>query len=203
MKFSQPLSMVIDFLESAMEHDFGIEGPVAREVDISGAFALRFGFLGDEGFDNRSYLDFFCGALERAAQTLNAAHSKKTGDETLIRFDHAAGMVVTQEVENFLPLLETLVEQQGLDRKSPAAASLLNTAFRETAQSHLDRDPKILLHLVNGPRGYAGRDALYAEILGGGQPGRFSLDDIRGALRAEDIVRRQAVSTNAPTFWYH
>jgi|GEM_PF-6089908 hypothetical protein len=200
MQYSQSLTMIVDFIENAMTHDFKIEGGVAREAEIADAYALRFGFMGEDDFSNRSRLEFFCNAVERAAVTLN-----QSDDGVVIDFDREQGALFTRKPENFLALLDVMSAQQNLDWSggSETPATPLSAAFREQAEIVLQTDPEALLRLENNTGGYSNRDALYAALLRDSPTGLYTLNDIRGAFRAEAIVEGQRHDKRTPAFWYH
>lgn len=195
--------MIANFIESAMTRDFQIDGGIAQEAEIDNALALRFGFMGEDNFDNQGRLEFFCNAVERAAKTLNTAEGE---DGAVVDFDRDHGTLFARNAENFIALLEILSVQQNLDWTKPQEApqTPLSAAFRARAEQALKNDPDVLLRLENNVNGYITRDALYTAVLrDAGVPGLYTLGDLRGALRAEEIVDGRARSNNAPAFWYH
>lgn len=207
MQYSHSLAMIVDFMQSAMGRDFKIEGAVAHETEIDDALALRFGFIGDDSFENHGRLEFFCTALNRAAKTVNEAE-----DSTVIEFDGEHGALFTRSIDYFITLLEVMAEQQNLDWDDVAtlAATPLDAAGRKQAETTLRQDPDVLLRLSRNFNGYVSRDALYTAILRETDtpapvttPGLYTLDDLRGALRAEAVVEGRARSGAAATFWYH
>lgn len=201
MQYSQSLAMIVDFIESAMNRDFKIDGAVAQEAEIDNAVAVRFGFAGDDNFDNRSHLEFFCNAVERAAATVN----QNEEDGAVISFDREEGALFSRDSAYFVALLEVLSVQQNLNwvgaEQTPQTP--LTSAFRKQAEQTLRNQPDVLLRLENNFNGYSNRDDLYRALLREGSPGLYTLGDLRGALRAEAIVEGRARSGPAPTFWYH
>lgn len=204
MEYSQTLAMITDFIEAAMTRDFKIDGGVAREIEADNALVLRFGFVGKDDFANRGKLEFFCNAVERAAQTLSTTMAQNEEDAA-IGFDREQGALYARDAESFIDLLEALSVQQNLAWAAPATHSdqPLSTAFRQRAERALQNDPEVLLRLESSFNGYSSRDELYAAILREGSPGLYTLRDLRGALRSEAVIEGRARLHQAPGFWYH